>query len=235
MLGLGNKLQKTGLKKIYPGVATGGLVLKSDFGNREVVPISDGSSVLDGSTDHIATGLQPDFIHTNATFSYWVKLADFTDMQTSGCHNTKRFYLGFNTTSAMFGVGGTAKTSTDVSSYISTNTWIHLCLVAEDGVSKYYIDGVQRDSSTYTQSSGTNPNTNLLIGATSHTSTIYHAEGNICNVGLWSAALTEAQIKSIMYKKYGGLNTSEKANLVSWWNLSANAKDLHGGNHGTLS
>ena len=57
----------------------------------------------------------------------------------------------------------------------------------------------------------------------------------MCNVGIWSAALTEAQIKSIMYKKYRGLNTSEKANLVSWWNLSVNAKDLHGGNHGTLS
>jgi hypothetical protein len=52
--------------------------------------------------------------------------------------------------------------------------------------------------------------------------------------------LTQAEIKSIMWKNYVGLTDSEKTNLVSWWNLDYNIGstiiDLSGnGNHGTLS
>ena len=57
----------------------------------------------------------------------------------------------------------------------------------------------------------------------------------MCNVGYWNAALTQPQIKSIMWKNYAGLSDSEKTNLVSWWNLSADANDSHGSNNGTLS
>jgi len=49
--------------------------------------------------------------------------------------------------------------------------------------------------------------------------------GYICNVGLWSAALTQPQIKSIMWKNYAGLTSSETENLVSWWNLDSTIDD----------
>ena len=62
-----------------------------------------------------------------------------------------------------------------------------------------------------------------------------YAQGYICNAGIWSSVLTQAQIKSIMNKNYAGLTDSEKTNLVSWWNLSADANDSHGSNNGTLS
>ena len=69
-------------------------------------------------------------------------------------------------------------------------------------------------------------------------------KGYICNVGLWSSTLTQAQIKSIMNKNYAKLTDSEKTNLVSWWNLDSSyiagdtthkTADSHGWNHGTLS
>tara|TARA_R100000234_G_C4922126_1_gene144614 strand:- start:44 stop:682 length:639 start_codon:yes stop_codon:yes gene_type:complete len=46
--------------------------------------------------------------------------------------------------------------------------------------------------------------------------------GNMCNVGIWSGkALTQAEIKSIMWKNYAGLTSAEKTSLVSWWNLDS--------------
>ena len=45
-----------------------------------------------------------------------------------------------------------------------------------------------------------------------------------------------------MWKNYAGLTNGDKdagttgsSNLVSWWNLSANANDDHGSNNGTLT
>ena len=57
----------------------------------------------------------------------------------------------------------------------------------------------------------------------------------MCNIGYWSRTLTQAEIKSIMNKNYAGLTSSETTNLVSWWNLSADANDSHGSNNGTLA
>jgi len=59
--------------------------------------------------------------------------------------------------------------------------------------------------------------------------------GYLCNIGVWTGVLTQAQIKSIMWKNYAGLTSSETTNLVSWWNLSADANDSTGTNNGTLS
>jgi hypothetical protein len=46
---------------------------------------------------------------------------------------------------------------------------------------------------------------------------------------MWTSALTSAQVKSIMYKDYASLNTSEKTNLVSWWDLdeTVDSNNLH--------
>jgi len=61
---------------------------------------------------------------------------------------------------------------------------------------------------------------NARIGADAH-SDRYWFSGYICNVGVWSSVLTPAQIKSIMWKNYVGLTSSETTNLVSWWNLDS--------------
>ena len=60
-------------------------------------------------------------------------------------------------------------------------------------------------------------------------------DGYLCNIGIWDAVLDQAQIKSIMWKNYSGLTSSETTNLVSWWNFSEDANDSHGSNNGTLS
>ena len=47
----------------------------------------------------------------------------------------------------------------------------------------------------------------------------------MANVGVWDAVLTQPQIKSIMNKDYAALSASEKADLVSWWNLDSTIPD----------
>ena len=46
-------------------------------------------------------------------------------------------------------------------------------------------------------------------------------DGKLKNVSVWSSALTQAQIQSIMEKTYSELTSSEKTNLVSWWGLDS--------------
>jgi hypothetical protein len=94
--------------------------------------------------------------------------------------------------------------------------------------------------------SGSVANTaNARIGINSY-DTQNDYKGYICNVGYWTRLLTPAEIKSIMFKQYAGLTTSEKNSLVSFWNLdvetntsgesgTGGVKDHHGSNHGTLT
>ncbi len=151
-----------------------------------------GSIVFDGTNDYVDTGYTGLTVHTNATTSFWCKMGDFSGAQTMGCHNSKRFYVGFNGVNAFMGVADSYKNTTDISSYIAIDTWMHICMVAEDGTATYYIDGVARDTDTYTQSSGTNPNTNFFIGATSPWANYYN--GSIKNCAIWNRALTATEV-----------------------------------------
>tara|TARA_R110002110_G_scaffold7861_2_gene39728 strand:+ start:450 stop:1574 length:1125 start_codon:yes stop_codon:yes gene_type:complete len=180
---------------------------------------------FDGSNDYVDTGFQPDFIHTNATMSYWCKMIDFSSAQLSGCHNGKRFYLGFNGNKAYIGAADVYKGTTDISAYLSVDTWIHLCLVMEDGTATYYLDGVSRDTLSYTQASATNPDTNIFIGARSHTSTDSFMEGNIDEVAIWNVAL-DADAVTAIYNSGTPISLSSNsgdydnsANLQAWWRM----------------
>ena len=172
---------------------------------------------FDGLTDYVDTGYTGLTVHTNATTSFWCKMGDFSGSQTMGCHHSKRFYVGFNGENAFIGVADSFKAATDISSYIAIDTWMHICLVAEDGTATYYIDGVARDTMAYEQSSEHNPDSNFFIGARSPAANYY--TGNICQVGIWDAALDQEQIQSIMEKTYEEFTASEKEDLVSYWAL----------------
>tara|TARA_R110000824_G_scaffold121893_4_gene278363 strand:+ start:2689 stop:4689 length:2001 start_codon:yes stop_codon:yes gene_type:complete len=198
------------------------------------------SVAFNGTDEYVDTGLQPDFIHTNATMSYWCKMDNFTGVQLMGCSNSKRFYAGFNGTNAYLGVADSNKSSTDISSYIEVGKWHHICLVADGGTATYYVDGVSRDTDSYTQDAATNPDTNFLIGANNHTSITYHMEGDIDEVAIWNSALTSAQINDIYN---GGVPIAlTSLSPLGWWRMGDNDAGTgatitdqgSGGNDGTL-
>jgi len=176
---------------------------------------------FDGIDDYVDTGFQPNFIHTNATMSYWCKLDDLLGDQILGCHNSKRFYLGFSTSNIIFGTANSYKNSTDVSAYISTGTWMHLCLVMEDGTATVYINGVARDTNTYVQSASTNPDTNFFIGARSAAigASAFMAS-DIDEVSIFNKALTQAEVNSLYAANPQNAGDAVGiTNLVGYWKM----------------
>ena len=235
-LGIGSSVSKSSI--VTPGIVTDNLVLKHMYGAGEVAPGSDGAAYFQGGgtdmNDYIA--LPGTFNNNTHTISAWVwfpddsdnkTIFDYRDANDDGIHiyvsTSEQLVYQINT------VDGHYTTS------IATNTWHHVVGTNDGTTSKIYLNGVLVESANTSSVTVNVSGAEARIGARSHTSASNYYQGYICNVGFWSSALTQAQIKSIMNKNYAGLTDSEKTNLVSWWNLSADANDSHGSNNGTLT
>ena len=246
MLGLGtNIIRSAGVKTIV----TDSLVLKHNYALSPVQPLSAGAAYFVGSnTDYITMGDPTNLNMGEGSFSVscWVNTAQTgttnfvlskADGMNTGAGNAKGFALYFGNTGTdwIFWVSdGTEVCLAQTTVAANANQWYHVCGTFDksgtDTVT-LYVDGVLIGSSA--QALGDIDVTdNFLIGGAG---TTYDWDGYVCNIGVWSAVLTQAEVKSIMNKNYAGLTSSEKTDLVSWWNLSADANDNHGSNNGTLS
>ena len=111
---------------------------------------------------------------------------------------------------------------------IDDGDWHHVVGIlkqtASDNVnSKIYVDGVLSNSTDHGDNDLVANTHDVHIGN-------FGADGdpwigNICQVGIWSAVLTQAQIQSIMEKTYAEFTASEKTDLVSYWALDEVAGD----------
>ena len=190
---------------------------------------------------------------------------------TSGFANRVRISINLNTEDGPIGGILIADTSTGTiysdgstklngTTYYSDGKWHHFCLTNVAGAgataTKIYINGVEL-TNVY-QAGGTSgtatkdfdwSNVDLYsLGQEwdSGPTASDFFNGYMCNVGMWNVVLTQPQIKSIMWKKYSDLTSSETDDLVSWWNLdeetatdgtagSGGVKDYNSTNHGTLA
>jgi len=245
-LGIGSSLTRAGLTK--PGIVTDSLVLKHNYAAGGVVPVSDGACKFNGTSDYIAIGAKP--VDTaDATYCFWAK----SDAGSASVANRGLFAHGDQ---AIGGFGVNHDSGRPLlylaatlfqywvdTGYAYDGKWHHWAVVVdvddmEDGC-KLYIDGVEiahgsRDEAGTVVSYG-----NLEIGRSNAT---YEYEGYLCNFGVWSGLLSQAEIKSIMWKNYADLSTEEKAykgDLVSWWNMDegtgTSVADSHGSNDGTFT
>tara|TARA_Y100000114_G_C11763252_1_gene331199 strand:+ start:5473 stop:6249 length:777 start_codon:yes stop_codon:yes gene_type:complete len=255
-LGLGSNLSKTGI--ITPGIVTDNLVLKHKYDAGSVIPCSDGAAFFDGVNDYIecrTTNLNPNSI----TVAAWVRLpgeapTDSYPRIVVGDGDEKSWHLRYDKSGGQF-VGRFSVNGSDVelcqtdSTYTDYSKWYHVAVNynSSNGECKIYVDGVHdgTDSGGITGNLHVPSTLGVRIGQETN-STNNNWDGYICNVGIWSSVLTQPQIKSIMNKNYAGLTSSEKTNLISWWNLdvetntfgesgTGGVKDYHGSNHGTLS
>ena len=251
-LGLGSSLSKGGLAT--PSIVTDSLVLKHNYAAGGVVPVSDGAADINAdvaANEYIAVPAIT--IGTgDISVSAWVFITEFVDYAGIFCNRDSdedNYGIALRTRSSgtVFDMiiddssGSTTLTSTGK----NINQWYHLCCVWDrDGSGYLYIDGVLDVSGVITARQLTLSHDGIVkIGQNSSTNEM---RGYICNVGYWNGVLTQAQIKSIMWKNYAGLASSETTNLVSWWNLdeqtatdgtagTGGVKDYHGSNHGTLT
>ena len=246
-LGLGFKRSASKSSMITPGIITDNLVLKHNYNAGSVVPVSDGAAFFDGVDEYIecgTTNLNPNSI----TIAAWVRLpgeapTDSYARVISGDGDEQSWHLRYDKANNRFvgrfsSDGSNTELSQSDSTYADYSKWYHVAVNynSSNGECKMYVDGVHdgTDSGGITGNLHVPSTPGVRIGQETDTSNNTW-DGYICNVGIWSAVLTQSQIKSIMNKNYAGLTTSEKTNLVSWWNLSADANDSHGSNNGTLS
>jgi len=249
MLGLGNKLTKS--KIFTEGIVTDNLVMKHMYPAGPVQPLSDGAILLDGHGDYIDFGNVCNLGTANFSIAMWVWVDDTNNnylISKREDPGDDRWYIRYDNNdkiqfySQMSG-SGVLDFKTDAAQSDLLRTWVHIvCTSDRSGAShKIYVNGVlertDTDSSTDTISNAGPLYLNkfdTVSGGNNAALKNYY-----CNVGIWSASLTQAQVKSIMWKQYADLTSSETTGLVSWWNLDegagTTATDSHGSNNGSAT
>jgi len=114
----------------------------------------------------------------------------------------------------------------DLSSYITAGKWHHIAMVADGGTATFYLDGVSRDTMSYTQDAATNPDTNLLIGAVSSAAENYYfMAGDIDEVAIWDSALSADAVTAV-YNSGAPNNLNQdngdytnSGDLQGWWRM----------------
>ena len=231
------------------------------YNTGSVVPVSDGAAYFDGAGDYIDTNstFQSTFRGSHS-ICMWVKPND-------GQPSSNEFFLGSKNSSTedklylahltdgKLKYSHCANNDEDsiTSSTIFTDgaqDWTHIVITAlkDENASngfKLYINGAlhtQANSSDISDSNWEAFTTDIELDLAAYNENGSHnntVDGYMCNVGIWSGVLTQAQVKSIMWKNYAGLTDSEKTNLVSWYNLDegtgTTATDSHGSNNGSAT
>ena len=231
-LGLGSTLSKGGLAT--PGIVTSDLVLKHKYDAGGVVPVSDGAAYF-FYLDHIEISAVTMDTDGNCSFVFWAKRTEVSSEDAVIGHTSTAGYqnLRFNSNTTMVLESATLDEATITLNSPNDFNWHHYAIICTSGAVTAYQDGVSCSVSNPDMGSDTIFN---LIGAASTDGDSKNFQGYLCNVGLWSNALTQTQIKSIMWKNFGALTDTEKnLGLMSWWNFSENAEDPQGGNNGTLA
>ena len=208
---------------------------------KQAVQLSEGSTSFDGTDDYISISNHSSInISGDLTLSFWVKLDSHKNFNAvlSKMDSTNRNYeIFFRSTGLMTfynndGAGG-GVLSTNTATAIAINTWNHVVVSVDSGVTdgtKFYFNGVQ-DSVTTTRTIVGQTN-DLSIGVRATGS--YNMDGSLANVSIHSSALTQSQIQELMFtEKYVGLSSGLKTNLVSWYDLGSDHNDSHGSNNGT--
>lgn len=234
MLGLGSNLSKVGLST--PRIVTDNLVLKHTYNAGAVVPVSDGAAYF-FNVDHVEVDEFTMDTDGNCSFVFWAKRTEVSSEDAVIGHTSQTGYqiLRFNSNTTMALESADSDEATITLHSPNDFDWHHYAIICTSGTVTAYQDGVSCSVANAAMGSNTTFDT---IGAAGSDGDSKNYQGYLCNVGLWSRAITAAEVKSIMNKNYAGLTTgtgSESFRLVSWWNFSVDANDSTGTNNGTLT
>ena len=192
-----------------------GLIMQHKYNASAVQPLSDGAVYTEGS-EYIDLG---ETTTVSGAFSVagWFYPTHVTENYIMGVGSTDYLRINsateitirLNNSGKTLGDGGTALDT------ININKWVHIALTRDgSNVIRAYLNGVLQ-TETHTDSD----DWDYRYICSRDNGGSFAFDGYTCNLGIWSDALTLAQIKSIMWKQYADLTTSEKTSLVSFWNL----------------
>ena len=248
-LGLSTGLSRSGI--VTPGIVTDNLVMKHMYPAGAVQPLSDGALYLSAVDNNEAPFTAPD--HASLDFGtgdfsicFWMMQQSVSDNNGDKICMKKQTdanneYAGFTIQVNGSGVRSTfydtdSGAHLDVANvFANDNKWEHFAFVYDRDSKLYvYVDGVEKGTDTALAT-----HTDSIDNARTFDIGYYNDENYLkaymCNFGIWKGeALTQAQVKSIMWKRYEDLVASETNNLSAWWAFSDNANDSTGTNNGTL-
>ena len=240
-LGLGTSLSKGGLAT--PGIVTDSLVLKHNYAEGAVVPVSDGACLFTGAgTEDRMTITETVFNVDGAayTFAFWAKRLALDVNHTILGHTSTGSYKRI-----MFTSGNDLQVESDtngdeliVTLHTEDLEWHHyaITITGSGATIVAYQDGVLCTDSGDVASNNLTIN---MIGAQSTGGAENEMNGYLCNIGIWEEVLTQPQVKSIMWKNYSDLTSTETDNLIHWWALDegtgTTATDSKGGNTATFT
>ena len=209
------------------------LVLRQEYNNNEVIPISAGAASFDGSSNYI--NCKSDSSIDMGTSAFSVTCWAYMNVIENLCLVAK----GPSITTADSGwaisvLGSNGRVYLDINNSgrdanytntgaVTANKWYHIAVVvpASGGAGrKIYINGVD---DTHTEDHEItdvgDAGIDLWFGDVP-TGGTRELDGYMCNVGIWKGrVLTQPEIKSVMNKSYNELTASEKVDLAGWWNL----------------
>ena len=227
MLGLGSTLTKLG--KIGLPIVTDNIVLQHKYIGGEVHQVSTGAASFNGTDDYISIPTPSAFSGEtlnsfNVTMSAWANFKTIGQYEAIVCLGTFDLEIAPTSASAVgiwvdnAAYGGATYTP-------ALNVWNHYAATKSGNTYTFYVNGVEIGSST--DADNATVGTDSFIGRNGSTA---YFDGYICNVGIWSTALSQAEIKSIMWKNYADLTSAETTSLVSWWNLDSPSGGFYSGN-----
>ena len=226
MLGLGSTLTKVG--KIGLPIVTDNLVLQHKYIGGEVRQVSTGAASFTASnTDYITMGDACDLGTVDFSICFWAYVPEGTSQNfiSKFTSSNDRWFLNTDGSDKIQFQARVSSSTIMSQAYsgdaVPENEWFHVAVTCDrsDGSSglKIYLNGIVGTASAASATNMDNA-ANLHFGRQDTT----YMGGYIANVGIWSGtALTQAEIKSIMWKNYAGLTSDETASLSSWWNLDS--------------
>ena len=224
MLGLGASISKN--KKLKKPIVKDNLVLKHNYMRGGVNQVSTGAAFFNGTSDKISIGtIAGTTGHKSITA--WIyhdgsrTLADSSNNQ-GAILTFGDVMFELTTATEITSWNDVDRATADADTPTALNIWRHIAVTMEvsgsNTIHKTYVDGVLIDTTTVSSSVPDDGSRVSTIG----TYGSRYFPGYICNVGFWSGkVLTQAEIKSIMWKKYADLTSAETTSLVSWWNLDS--------------
>tara|TARA_R100000697_G_scaffold121286_1_gene148065 strand:+ start:1691 stop:2407 length:717 start_codon:yes stop_codon:yes gene_type:complete len=234
-LGLGASLSRAGI--VTPGVVTDGLIMKHMYPAGAVQKLSDGSAYFDGNNDYFYSSIPETVWEGNFSISMWIyKIETGTDSLVDCVDsNNDGIQLFYNSdTKLVLSLNSTDLTASTAS---STNEWIHVAAVQDDDNNdqQLYINGAKAVADGSADVAVDVGSSQATYFGTRTDGSSQDFKGYMTNVGIWNISLTQPQIKSIMFKQYSDLTSTESSGLQAWYALDTNANDSVGNYNGTTN
>ena len=243
MLGLGTKL--TGGRLPMASHVTDNLKMLHRYNTGSVVPLSDGAAYFDGDNSQITSSLPGSTFDGDFSTAFWVKRIEIggTDVLLHIKDGTSdNVYVAFTSDNKVkLQLMDTYTDTAAESEFSNVGIWNHIVCVQNDAenTQQIYLNGVDvaTDATSARDIDVDVDATNFTLGSNVDKTTD-EFKGYMCNVGVWSRALTQPEVKSIMWKQYADLSSTETTSLVAWYNLDSvdgsTVADSTGNYNGTL-